>query len=75
MDTFSSKTHCDRCGVKLTARIMSRFNEDCLCMVCEQEERNHPNYTKAAEAELAAIRAGDYNFPGVGWPGKDGRLG
>ena len=44
-------------------------------MVCEQEERNHPDYTKAAEAELAAIRAGDYNFPGVGWPGKDGRLG
>lgn len=24
--------------------------------------------------ELAAVRAGDTNFPGIGWPGKDGRV-
>ena len=62
MTDFLAKTRCDRCGTKLTARIMSRFNEDCLCMGCEQEERKHPDYAKAAEAELTAIRAGDYNF-------------
>ena len=43
-------------------------------MGCEQEERKHPDYAKAAEAELTAIRAGDYNYPGIGWPEKDGRL-
>ena len=74
MTDFLAKTRCDRCGTRLTARIMSRFNEDCLCMGCEQEERKHPDYAKAAEAELTAIRAGDYNYPGIGWPGKDGRL-
>ena len=74
MTDFLAKTRCDRCGTKLAARIMSRFNEDCLCMGCEQEERKHPDYAKAAEAELTAIRNGDYNYPGIGWPGKDGRL-
>jgi hypothetical protein len=53
---------------------MSRFNEDCICMTCEEEERKHPDYAKAVEAELAALRAGDYNYPGIGWSGKDGRL-
>ena len=31
-------------------------------------------YEKAAEAELAAVRRGDTNLPGIGWPGKDGRI-
>lgn len=74
MTDFLTKTHCDRCGSKLTARIMSRFSTDCLCMACEAEERKHPDYAKAAEAELDAIRSGDYNYPGIGWRGKDGRL-
>ena len=26
------------------------------------------NYAKACEAELAAVRAGDRNFPGIGLP-------
>ena len=43
-------------------------------MACEAEERKHPDYAKAEAAEMAAIRAGDYNFPGIGWPGKEGRV-
>ena len=74
MSDFLTKTNCDRCGAKLTARIMSRFSTDCLCMACEAEERKHPDYAKAEAAEMAAIRAGDYNFPGIGWPGKEGRV-
>ena len=45
-----------------------------LCLACEQEERQHPDYQKAADAELAAVRRGDMNFPGIGWPGKNGRV-
>ena len=74
-DRFLKVRNCDRCGGSLSGgRIMSRFNTDCLCVQCEQEERQHPDYGKAVDAELAAVRAGDTNFPGIGWPGKDGRI-
>ena len=53
---------------------MSSFNTDVLCQKCIEEERNHPDYEKAAEAEIAAVKRGDTNFLGIGWPGKDGRL-
>ena len=53
---------------------MSRFNTDTLCLKCIEEEKLHPDYQKAAEAELAAVKRGDFNFPGIGWPGKDGRV-
>lgn len=70
MDRFFTQTHCDRCGGPLKdGRIMSRFNTDCLCLACERAERNHPEYKKAAEAELKAVKRGDRNFAGIGWPG------
>ena len=74
MDEFLAKKKCDRCGGDLKVRIMSRFNTDCLCMKCAEEERQHPDYQKAVDAELAAVRRGDMNFPGIGWPGKNGRI-
>ena len=43
-------------------------------MKCAGEERQHPDYRMAADAELAAVRSGDRNFPGIGWPGKNGRV-
>ena len=74
-DTFFSKTRCDRCGAPLNGGFsMSRFNTDTLCMKCIEEERQHPDYKLAADAELAAVRAGDRNFEGIGWPGKNGRI-
>ena len=74
MDRFFSAKKCDRCGGELRVRQMSRFNTDVLCMRCIEEERMHPDYEKAAAAELEAVRRGDMNFPGIGWPGKDGRV-
>ena len=74
MDDFLTKKKCDRCGGDLKVRIMSRFNTDCICMKCAEEERQHPDYQKAVDAELAAVRRGDMNFPGIGWPGKNGRI-
>ena len=74
MDRFFTVKKCDRCGGELKVRQMSRFNTDVLCPACIEEERNHPDYPKAAEAELAAVKRGDTNFPGIGWSGKDGRI-
>ncbi len=74
-DKFFTQTRCDRCHGPLdSGRTMSRFNTQCLCMACDDEEREHPDYRKAADAELEAVKCGNRNFPGVGWPGKNGRL-
>jgi len=46
---------------------MSYFNTDSICMECSKKERARPDFEKAREAEEAAVRSGDYNFPGVGF--------
>ena len=38
-DTFFTTTHCDRCREELSARIMSWFNDDCICMDCSSKEQ------------------------------------
>jgi len=58
---------CQRCfndtgGVS----IMSMFNEQMICMDCLEREKKNPRYNEAREAEAAACRRGDYNFPGIG---------
>jgi len=35
---FFNKTKCDRCSGQLTARIMSWFNEDTICLECSSKE-------------------------------------
>jgi hypothetical protein len=68
-DEFYTQKHCDRCGAELKyGRQMSRFNTDCLCLECINEERQHPDYKKALDAERRAVQNGDYNFPGIGLP-------
>lgn len=70
-DRFFTTTKCDRCGGSLeSGRIMSMFNEDCICMVCHKKERELPEFKQAADAELAEIKHGNYNFPGIGYPEK-----
>lgn len=69
MDEFFKKTQCDRCGGSLDGgRIMSMFNEDCICMDCKKEETQLRDYAKAVEADHAEIRKGNYNFKGIGFP-------
>lgn len=68
MDAFYEKENCDRCGQKLVIRIMSRFNTDTICPECEAKEKKHPLYERAMEAEMNAVRMGNYNFPGIGKP-------
>ena len=67
-DQFFTQSTCDRCGGSLAAgRTMSRFNTDCLCLKCAEAEKSHPDYRKAVETELDAIRNGNRNFKGIGY--------
>lgn len=59
---------CPRCGCPANPSVMSFFNTDTLCIPCHELERKHPKYEEAREVENTAVRAGDYNFPGVGLP-------
>jgi hypothetical protein len=57
---------CARCGVEPFAHVTSFFNTDVICLPCATDEQEAPGYVAAHAAEVAAVRAGDYNFPGVG---------
>lgn len=60
---------CDRCGADDSAFIGSFFNTELICLThCQPKEESHPKYEEARAAELAAVLAGDYNFPGIGLP-------
>ncbi len=63
-----SGTICDRCGEPMSVSTMSRFNQDQICMPCEEGERRHPEYEAARAAEDAEVQKGNMNFPGVGAP-------
>lgn len=70
--TFPRK--CDRCGVSFAAGMvhtMSRFNEDEICLLCQDDETQAPGYQAAYDAELASVKKGDRNFPGVGLSPED----
>ncbi|MDD3585719.1 MAG: hypothetical protein PHQ75_00935 [Thermoguttaceae bacterium] len=70
-DPFFTQETCDRCHKPLTSgRIMSKFNTDCICMKCSRKEHELPEYRQADQAELDAIKRGDLNFPGIGYPKK-----
>lgn len=67
MDRFFTQKNCDRCGGSLeNGRIMSMFNEDCICLDCKDKETKDKNYEKAREVELEEVRKGNYNFKGIG---------
>ena len=67
MDRFFTQKYCDRCGGSLkNGRIMSMYNTDCLCMECKRKETERPDYRKAQEAEAEQVRAGNYNYGGIG---------
>jgi hypothetical protein len=59
---------CDRCHQPTSVTTMSKFNTDTICMPCKERERAHPRYKEADDTECAAVRAGNYNFPGIGKP-------
>lgn len=64
-DKFLSQEKCSRCGSPLTIRILSRMNEEILCLHCAEAEKAHPRYQEAVEAELEQVKAENYNYPGL----------
>lgn len=71
MDKFFSQKYCDRCGRELTdGRIMSMYNEECICMECKRKETEMPEYADALNADREAIKNGNYNYSGIGFPPK-----
>lgn len=59
---------CQRCYHEVGGYIMSFFNTQLICLDCDERERAHPRYKEAKDAEHAALRSGNYNFPGIGLP-------
>ena len=70
-DKFFQCARCERCGGSLDGgRIQSMYNEQVICMVCKEKERQRPDYHEAVEAELDAVRHGNRNFKGIGLKNK-----
>ena len=67
MDNFFKSNTCERCGSSGTFT-MSRFNTERICLACSAKEKAHPRYQEAVNAEMEAIRSGNYNFQGIGKP-------
>lgn len=59
---------CDRCRRPTSVSTGSYFNTEQICLECDEAERAHPSYEEALRVELAAVRSGDFNFPGIGLP-------
>lgn len=59
---------CERCGNDTLGYITSMFNTETICFECKDKEKNHPDYQKAVDADNEQIRAGNYNFEGIGKP-------
>lgn len=67
MDRFFTQRNCDRCDGSLEkGRIMSMFNEDCICMECKDKETKDADYKKARDTEAEEVRKGNYNYKGIG---------
>jgi hypothetical protein len=60
---------CDRCAKPTNITRMSWFNTDNICSTCQTQEEAHPDFAYAKAVEHEAVKNGDTNFPGVGWPG------
>ena len=57
---------CHRCGSCASGHIMSMYNDELICLDCNDAEMKRPDYKQACEAELEALKSGDYNFKGSG---------
>ena len=66
--------NCHRCSKETDSFTMSWFSTESICLDCSDEENNHADIELAKAVELAHVKSGNYNYPGIGWPGKDNRV-
>jgi hypothetical protein len=62
---------CQRCGVETDTHTMSMYDVALICMNCKDSEKHRDDYENAQRAEERAVRAGNYNFEGVGYECKE----
>jgi len=66
VDRFFTQKFCDRCGGSLeSGRIMSMYNTECICIECKERELLRRDYRKAADADHAEIKKGNFNYKGI----------
>ena len=61
---------CQRCYRETGGYTMSMYSELLICMDCCDKENKRDDYKEARDADVAAIKAGNYNFKGIGEPGR-----
>jgi hypothetical protein len=59
-------TNCQRCGKEAFATIMSMFNTQMICIPCKELEEKRSDYKDAQQADIDAIKQGNFNFKGKG---------
>ena len=59
-DPFFTKRSCDRCGGQLDTRIMSWFNEDCLCGQCYYKEAQLKNQLRKQGEDVGKLEGCGY---------------
>ena len=59
---------CQRCGKPSISHTMSFFNTSLICNTCDEKERERDDFEDARNADEDAIRQGNHNFPGIGFP-------
>lgn len=64
-DRFFAALKCDRCKDELNTRIMSKMNEDVICLRCKKEEQTHPLYAQASARELEEVERGNMEYRGL----------
>ncbi len=57
---------CHRCKKETNMHIMSMYNTQLICMPCKDKEEKHDDYAEARDAEHEQVKAGNYNFKGIG---------
>lgn len=60
-------SRCQRCGAETLVTTGSYFDTQMICLACDKRGA-HPDFERARRAELEAVKAGDYNYPGIGLP-------
>ncbi len=63
--------NCQRCGQKTDVHTMSMFDVALICINCCEGEQRLDSYQAARNAERKALKSGDRNFKGIGYPDTD----